>query len=139
MWKEKLLIQDYNVEGDSFTRAWALFKDTYENLRLQVRSHLKIWHATKPASSETVEEFRRIANATNNLIEGMINLKRMAISDDILVFFTVERLDTNTRRAWEFSLGATKDPASYDNLRAFLNGRIIMLTATNPSNSGKDT
>ena len=118
-------------------RAWALFKDTYENLRLQVRSHLKKWYATKPASSESAEEIRRIANATNNLIEGMRNLKRTAISDDILVFFTVERLDT--KRAWESSLGATKDPASYDNLRTFLNWRIIMLTATNPLKSGKDT
>ena len=133
------LIQDHNVEGDNFTRAWALFKDTYENLRLQVRSHLKKLHTTKPASSEAAEEIQRIANATNNLIEGMRNLKRMAISDDILVFFTVDRLDTNTRRAWESSLGAGKDPASYDNLRAFLNGRIIMLTATNPSKSGKDS
>ena len=133
------LIQDYNVEGDSFMRAWVLFKDTYENLRLQVRSHLKKWHATKPASSELAEEIRRIANATNNLIEGMRNLKCTAISDDILVFFTIERLDTNIRRASESSLGATKDPASYDNLRAFLNGRIIMLTAKNPLKSGKDT
>ena len=58
------LIQDYNVDGDNFTRSWALFKDTYENLRLQVRLHLKKWHATKPAFSEAAEEIRRIANAT---------------------------------------------------------------------------
>ena len=133
------LIQNYHVEGDSFSRAWALFKDTYENMRLQVKAHLTKWHATKPASSESAEEIRRIANATNNLIEGMNNLKRTPICDDILVYFTVDRLDTNTRRAWESSLGAAKDPASYDNLRTFLNGRIIMLTATNPSKSGKDT
>ena len=84
-----------------------------------VRSHLKKWHATKPASSESAEEIRRIVNAIKNLIEGMNNPKRTPISDDIFVFYTVERLDTNTRRAWESSLGATKDSATFKSLRTF--------------------
>ena len=45
------LIQEYPVEGHSFSRALALFKDTYENMRLQVKAHLTEFLMTYWSSS----------------------------------------------------------------------------------------
>lgn len=123
------LLSNYGVTGDSFSRAWSLLKETYESLRIQVEFLFQNFNATKPASSESASEIRRILSATTTFNEGMQRLKRPTVSDDVLVYNTAIRLDKATRRAWEVSRGSSNDPATFDELKAFLKGRICMLAA----------
>lgn len=133
------LIKNYPIEGDSFIRAWEVLKTKYNNTRLQVMAKLSHWASVKQATSESAAELQRVLNATNNLVEGMAILERPTISDDILVYYTAGRLDRETKRDWDASLGATKDPPTYKQLKDFLNGRICMLAVDQVNKDSKET
>ncbi|XP_044594867.1 uncharacterized protein LOC123272233 [Cotesia glomerata] len=53
--------------------------------------------------------------------------------DDFLVFITVQRLDSESVKAWELHLGSTKDPPTWKQFIEFLMSRLLTLQAVEKS------
>ncbi|XP_023246526.1 uncharacterized protein LOC111643256 [Copidosoma floridanum] len=130
------LVRGISLEGDNFQRTWDALKDAFEVPRVQVDALLKGFFLMKCVSGEDAADLRRIISTAKNLVEGLKNLKRPTISDDVLVYILANRLDAVRRRDWEKSLGTSRKPAAFSQLTEFLEGRILTLS-TVASRNGK--
>lgn len=57
--------------------------------------------------------------------------------DDFLVFIAVQRLDSESIKAWEHHIGPSKDPPSWKQFSEFLISRLLSLQAYEKSRGGK--
>ncbi|XP_023245054.1 uncharacterized protein LOC111642813 [Copidosoma floridanum] len=110
------LVRGISLEGDNFQRTWDALKDAFEVPRVQVDALLKGFFLMKCVSGEDAADLRRILSTAKNLVEGLKNLKRPTISDDVLVYILANRLDAVTRRDWEKSLETSREPAAFSQL-----------------------
>ena len=71
--------------------------------------------------SDTSSEIKRIAREIFNPIASLNSLNRAAsLGSDLIVHFTLNRLDLNTRKEWERHLGNSVVPPTMEQLQAFL-------------------
>lgn len=57
--------------------------------------------------------------------------------DDFFVFIVVPRLDSESVKAWEYTLESSKEPPSWKQFSEFLITRLLSLQAFEKSRSGK--
>ncbi|XP_014206656.1 uncharacterized protein LOC106638121 [Copidosoma floridanum] len=128
------LVRGISLEGDNFQRTWDALKDAFEVPRVQVDALLKGFFLMKCVSGEDVADLRRILSTAKNLVEGLKNLKRPTISDDVLVYILANRLGAVTRRDWKKLLGTSREPAAFSQLTEFHEGRNLTLSSVASSN-----
>ena len=80
--------------------------------------------------SDTSSEIKRIAREIFNPIPSLNSLNRAAALDsDLIVHFTLNCFDLNTRKEWERHLGDSVVPPTMEPLQAFLRSQTLTLEA----------
>ena len=70
--------------------------------------------------SDTSSEIKRIARKIFNPIASLNSLNRAdSLGSDLIIHFTLNRLDVNTRKEWERHLGGSVVPPQWSNFRHF--------------------
>ena len=83
-----------------------------------------------PISSESSAELMRLFNGTVNAVGALRNLGRPVDGyDDFLIYLTVRKLDKQSCREWEASIGSKKKPSTFRELQEFLEARICTVQA----------
>ena len=79
-------------------------------------------------TSDTSSEIKRIAREMFNPIASLNSLNRAAsLGSDLIVHFTLNRLDLNTRKKWERHLGNSVVPPTMEQLQVFLQSQTLTL------------
>ena len=122
-------IKSLSITNDNY-RAWASLVAYYENQRRIVGSHIAEIFSVKSMKSDTSSEIKRITREIFNPISSLNSLNRAAsLGSDLIVYFTLNRLDLNTRKEWERHLGDTVVPPTMEQLQAFLGSQTLTLEA----------
>jgi len=92
----------------------------YENKHL-ITVHLRSLFDLPSLIIDTANDLRTIRDQVNSATQAFRNL---ALSNTVLVFLITEKLDPETRRAWELKLGNTKEYSRYSELDQFLESHL---------------
>ena len=122
-------IKSLSITNYNYDRAWASLVDYYENQRRIVGSHIAEIVSVKSMKSDTSSEIKRIAREICNPIASLNSLNRAASLDsDLILHFTLNGLDLNTRKEWGRHLGDSVVPPTMK-LQAFLQCQTLTLEA----------
>ena len=123
-------IKSLSIMNDKYDRAWASLVDYYENQRRIVGSLISEISSVKSMKSDTSYEIKRIAREIFNTIASLKSLNRAAsLGSDLIVHFTLNRLDSNTCKKWERHLGNSVVPPTMEQLQAFLQSQTLTVEA----------
>ncbi|XP_020296239.1 uncharacterized protein LOC109861137 [Pseudomyrmex gracilis] len=124
------LLKNTALTADNFQKAWDSLTAFYENDRLLVHSALQSLFSMKRMTKESVAEIEQLYTSIMQIYRTFETLQRPIDTwDDILVFMMVQRLDTESVKAWEHHLGSSKKLPTWDQFREFLMTRMLTLQA----------
>jgi len=127
------LLKNLSITADNFEVAWKMLTERYENKRRLLSILLNELFGLKPVSREgSPGELRKLLDSAQECLDALAKLGR-PISDDISVHIVTQRLDRDTREAWEFSLEGDGF-ATFDELERFLKLKIRSLEAATAGN-----
>jgi len=135
------LLSNLPMTANNYTIAWKLLVERYENKRLIAASHIRQLLGLKQLHKESASEFAELVNTISNNVNTLQALNIQAsLSDVIISQIITERLDSTTRKAWEFKLNDLPFPPLNDFI-TFLEVRRLALENLNPGevNSHSDT
>ncbi|XP_024873274.1 uncharacterized protein LOC112455532 [Temnothorax curvispinosus] len=124
---------------DGTPSKWLNFRDLpfYDNPRLQVNTALQSLVNLKSMKKESASELEYLYTAVLQIYRTLETLQRPVDKwDDFLVFMTVQKLDSESVKAWENKLGSSKIPPSWQELNEFLITRLFSLQAHEKSQVG---
>ncbi|XP_043279324.1 uncharacterized protein [Venturia canescens] len=133
-------IKNIPITAENYQRAWQSLANVYENKRLLVSSCLTKFSHQPKMTAETTAELKRVFHSmvtTVNVLEGIG--RPIDSSEDLFVFSVTELLDPRTRREWESAINDSKETPTYETLKTFLEKRLQMLEALNPSASSSSS
>ncbi|KYN12141.1 hypothetical protein ALC57_15704 [Trachymyrmex cornetzi] len=134
------LLRNMTITGDNFQRAWETLIAFYENTRMLVNSTLNSLLNLKRMSKESAQEMELLYTNIMQIYRSLENLQRpVGQWDDFLVFVAVQRLDSESVKAWEQHLGSTKEPPTWKQFTEFLLSRLRSLQAFEKTRHGKFT
>ena len=123
------VIRNLTTTDDNFQPAWNALKERFQNKRYLVTAQLTLLNALPTVKSESSTELKRLFYGTWDVVGALAALERPVTTTDWLVNMTVDRLDEQSRREWESSLGLCTEPPSLDALRVFIETRIHTVEA----------
>lgn len=95
--------------------------------------HLSSFSNFPCVSSGSVDELRSLRDQSNIFVQSSKYLDRPVQHwDDWLVYSVTQRLDLDSRRAWELKLGDATDYPTFEQLNKFLESRIRALETIVP-------
>jgi len=132
------LLKNTSLTADNFQKAWEALISFYENRRLLVNSALHSLMSLKRMTKESAAEMEHLYISVMQIYRTLETLKRPVNTwDDIFVFITVQRLDSESVKAWEHHLGPSKEPPTWSKFNEFLISRLLSLQAFEKSRTGK--
>ncbi|XP_029167976.1 uncharacterized protein LOC114938272 [Nylanderia fulva] len=124
------LLKGVEISSEGFNRAWDTLIDRYDNKRILIEAQLSALFSIRKAKSECASEVKRLLCELKEAIGALATLGCPVHHwDIILIFMTVRKLDVESVKEWEKSLGATSQPPSFADFEKFLLGRILTLEA----------
>lgn len=124
--------------SDNFQKAWEALIAFYENKRLLVNSALHSLLTLKRITKESASEIQQLYMNIMQIHRTLETLKRpIQHWDDFFVFIAVQRLDSDSVKAWEHHLGSVKEPPTWNQFSEFLITRLLSLQAFEKSRTGK--
>ncbi|XP_018372882.1 PREDICTED: uncharacterized protein LOC108767469 [Trachymyrmex cornetzi] len=134
------LLKNMAVTEDNFPKAWETLSSFYENKTLLVNAALQSLLNLKRMNKESAMDLERLYTSAMQIYTSLETLRRPVESwDDFLVFLIVQRLDSETVKAWEQLLGATTEPPTWIKFTDFLVSRLRSLQAYERSRSSKSS
>lgn len=125
-----LHLKNYATTDRNFQPAWQALQDRYENKRRLVQAQLSTLTNMAPIARESAAEVERVLFGTCDVIGALSELGRpLTNATDWLVHITVERLDRQSRKEWEMSLGPSNELPTFEELKEFLENRIDTMEA----------
>ncbi|XP_036147267.1 uncharacterized protein LOC105840896 [Monomorium pharaonis] len=126
-------IRNLPTTAKNFQRAWAILEERYENKRVLVKSCLATFCANPRLKGESVADLKKLVHSMIRTSGALETIGRKAAYDnDFFVHYVTEMLDQKTRREWEDAIDDSKEPPTYEQLRAFLDRRLRTLEAFHP-------
>ncbi|XP_011883957.1 PREDICTED: uncharacterized protein LOC105571095 [Vollenhovia emeryi] len=124
-----LLLKNTTLIADNFQRAWDALIAVYENKRL-VDAALQSLLSLKRITKESASELEQLNTNVMQIYRTLDTLNRPGQKwDDFLIFTAVQRLDAKSLKAWEHTLGLSKEPPTWVQLSEFLVTRMRLLKA----------
>ncbi|XP_046745774.1 uncharacterized protein LOC124411010 [Diprion similis] len=142
--KASSLIASVPSTADNFEVAWQLLSSRYDKTRLLTNAQIASLFSLPAMTSESSSDLKVLYNGTSNALGALKALGRPVDNcDDFIVYMTVQKLDKQSRREWEASVGAKKEPSTFKELQSFLENRICSIEAlegaTKPRESSAST
>ncbi|XP_011883842.1 PREDICTED: uncharacterized protein LOC105570992 [Vollenhovia emeryi] len=132
------LLKNTTLTADNFQKAWDALIAFYENKRLLVNAALHSLLSLKRMTRESAAEMEQLYTNVMQIYRTLETLKRPVQSwDDFLVFIAVQRLDAESVKAWEHTLGLSKEPPTWNQFSEFLVTRLLSLQAFEKSRMSK--
>ncbi|KMQ86784.1 gag-pol protein, partial [Lasius niger] len=129
----ELLVRNLSTISENYQRAWNLLLEHYENKRLLLRSYFSAFTALPKMKNESASEMKRILQCVVSTVGALESIERpIASCEDLFVHLIVELLDARSRRDWEDVIGGTSEPATYAEVKEFLEKRMQTLEALHP-------
>lgn len=119
------LIATFPLAGSSLQPSWETLNTRYENNRLLIKAQFdKVCNLERL----TKKSAKGVEKIINTLSEARKTLKSMKLTIDLLdavfVYQGCDRLDPNTREAWENSIASSREFPTFEKLEEFLNARV---------------
>lgn len=132
------LLKNTTLTSDNFQKAWDALISFYENKRLLVNSALQSLLSLKRMTKESSTEMEHLYTNIMQIYRTFDTLQRpVQMWDDFLVFIAVQRLDSESVKAWEHHLGSVKEPPTWTQFNDFLITRLLSLQAFEKSRTVK--
>lgn len=130
------LLRCFPTTDENFPLAWRSLTSHYENQRLLVSSYCNTLLTLPKMKGESAAELRKIYHGMRGVVGSLEGVGRPVFtSPDLFIQIIVNLLDSESRREWEASIRGTTESPSYETFSDFLQGRMQMLVALNPSKS----
>ena len=131
------LIQNVTITANNFKRAWDAVSEQYDVPRLLIHAQLKVLMSLPSMSKGSAQELKDLLHGTRDAVEALKTLQLPVQHWSAwLVFLTAERLDAETRKDWETSLGTSKEHPTFEQLQDFLSTQVRAALASEGSTSG---
>jgi len=132
------LLSNTALTADNFQKAWEALIAFYENKRLLVNAALLSLFSLKRMNNESATEMEQLYTTMIQIYRTLETLGRpVAFWDDVLIFIGSRKLDSESVKAWEQLLGASKEPPKWHQFSEFLVTRFLTLQAYERSRLGK--
>lgn len=121
------VIKNTALTADNFQKAWDALMSFYENKRLLVNAALHSLIQYKRMTKESATEMEQLYTSMMQIYRTLEALQRpVSTWDDFLVFITVQKLDSESVRAWEQHLGSSKESPTWNQFNDFLMTRCSL-------------
>ncbi|XP_029167422.1 uncharacterized protein LOC114937913 [Nylanderia fulva] len=132
------LLKGVEISSKGFNRAWDTLVARYDNKRILKEAQLSALFSIRKAKTECASKVKRLLCELKEAIGALATLGCPVHHwDVILIFMTVRKLDTESVKEWEKSLGATSQAPSFEDFEKFFLGRILTLEAFERTTSRK--
>lgn len=132
------LLKNTTLTSENFQKAWDALISLYENKRLLVNSALHSLLSLKRMTKESAQEMETLYTNIMQIHRTLETLQRsVQYYDDFFVFITVQRLDSDSVKAWEQHLGSSKESPTWGQFSEFLITRLLSLQAFEKSRAVK--
>src|SRR5277367_6614110 len=124
------------TEGN-YDRAWQMLVDRYDNVKTIIETHIKAIVNSPSITSEA--GLRKLVDTFQQNVEALEVLEEPVEHwDSMLVFLLAEKLDHESRRAWELSLTDTDHRMpKYETMTKFLESRIRAFSSVKGASNPK--
>ncbi|KAK9509896.1 hypothetical protein O3M35_004787 [Rhynocoris fuscipes] len=127
------LIAHLNLTTQNYEIAWNLLKESYDNKRLIIKSHVSKLFELKRVSKETSTSLKEILNNLNKHLRALKSLGEPVDSwDSLIIHLATSKLDSKTLRSWEGTIKSSIPP-TYAQFETFLREQCNMLEAVESS------
>ncbi|KYN29940.1 hypothetical protein ALC57_00610 [Trachymyrmex cornetzi] len=134
------LLKNTALTADNFQKAWDALISFYENKRLLVHSALYSLMNLKRMTKESAAEMEQLYINITQIYRTLETINRPVNTwDDIFVFIVVQRINSESVKAWEHHLGSSKEPPTWNQFNEFLLSRLLSLQAFEKSRTGKSS
>ena len=113
------LIKNFNTEDANYDIAKNILEKRYLNKNRIAREHMRRFLSQPSISSPTAENLKYIHDTSNEVIRGL-KILEMESRDAWLIHIILEKLDTETRRAWAEKCEALDDNTIDFDIETFL-------------------
>ncbi|GBN10954.1 hypothetical protein AVEN_25287-1 [Araneus ventricosus] len=122
------VIQSISISDANFDIAWKLLEDRYSNKRELLNAIIKKL-LSQPNISESSSAILNLIHITNECIRSLevLHYKVENLSETMVVFIIVEKLDKSTRYWWEKELNNSEDVSTLKQLLSFLQSQARTL------------
>ncbi|XP_039307877.1 uncharacterized protein LOC120358265 [Solenopsis invicta] len=132
------LLKNTTLTADNFLKSWEALTAFYENKRLLINAALQSLLSIKRMTRESSGELEKLYTNVMQIYRSLEGLQRpVEYWDDFLIFIVLQRIDSESVKAWEQHLGSSKDIPTWDQFNEFLVARLLSLKAYEKSRSGK--
>lgn len=119
------VIRKFEITEQNFEKAWEKLKKRYENRRATINNHLQ--SLTQLPQAKTEAGLQKLWDAAADAIES---LDAMGVKDGwshMISYLVTEKLDSETRKAWEVETVREIEYPKYELLDTFLQQRIRVI------------
>lgn len=128
-------IRSFKVTDANYVEAWAALQSRYHNKRLIINSHLEQFIDMPKSQNESPTSLRRQLDTFTEAVRALAALDMPTDHwDALLVFHLVNKVDPETKRAWEMKLEDNETP-TFKQLSSFIERRCRSLESTTSSSS----
>lgn len=122
------LLRHFDVTAANYNKAWNTLINRYSNKRIIVNSILNKFLNQKKINFECSKSLKELLDTTNECISSLNNLEIQTVTwDPFIVHIVVTKLDPETRKVWEHSIGSSNNLPTYNEFTSFLEGRFRAL------------
>ncbi|XP_052752341.1 uncharacterized protein LOC128200981 [Galleria mellonella] len=122
------LLKNFTLTESNYLDAWKKLEERYDNKRIIVNNILNRLLSQKKLAGESTKGLKELLDTTSQCLDSLKNLN-ICISnwDAILVYVIVGKLDSESHKLWEQSLGNSIEIPTYADLASFLENRFRTL------------
>lgn len=129
------MISHLQITEENFDTAWTLLKNRYNNERRLIESYVKTLINQPHIKNDTPKALREIHDTTMECLKAIENLGvKTDQADFLLNVIILQKLDPETIRLYETSIGEPRKMQKFDNLLSIIEKRFQTLEFINNNN-----
>ena len=122
------LVKKFELTDENFARAWQELVDRYENKRVLIDTHLSTLFSLPKVTQQSHTALKALIGEVKESLEALNALGCPTDTwDRMIVYMVTRKLDSESLLDWEMQIGATTEPATFEELQKFISGRIHAL------------
>lgn len=119
------LVRHFDITAANYSHAWKCLINRYSNPRIIVNTILNRLLNQRKLSKECAKGLKELLDTTNECLNSLSNFEIDTTSwDPLIVHLLISKLDIETHKGWEQSLGSTTELPTYQKLASYLEGRF---------------
>lgn len=126
------LLKNFAVTSANYEKAWQILEDRYNNKRVIVNNIINRLLNQKKITFECARALRELLDTTQQCLHTLQNIGIETDTwDAIVVHIVVSKLDMESHKLWEQSIGSSTDIPSFKSLASHLENRFRSLEMVN--------